>query len=113
MAFKIAIDNKVLVEVKGSFKGATRDAKKGYDFELTMRRLDQDEINRRSTSSETIAAFLEDVTEGWARQRIVLNEDDTPADFSPEAFKEMLRQPGMAPAIYQAYMAQVGAQAKN
>lgn len=113
MAFKIAIDNKVLVEVKGSFKGAARGVKKEYDFDLTMRRLDQDEINSRISSNESIPAFLKDLTEGWERQRIVLNDDDTPASFSPEAFGEMLRQPGMAPAIYQAYMAQVGAQGKN
>lgn len=113
MAFKIAIDDKVLVNVKGSFKGAARGAKRDYDFDLTMKRLNQDEINARITEGGAISGFLEDIAEGWDRQRIVLNEDDSPAAFSPEALKELLRQPGMGPAIYAAYMAQVGAQGKN
>lgn len=113
MAFKIAIDNKVRVNVKGSFKGAAKGDKKEYDFDLVMKRLDQDEINERINGGGTIPDFVHELTEGWDRQRIVLNDDDTPAAFSTEALAALLKQPGMGPAVYQAYLAQVGAQAKN
>lgn len=114
MAFKIAVANKVLVNVKGSFKGETPGSKVEYDFDLKMKRLDQEQINERvGSGSITIAGFIEELSEDWFRQSLILNEDDTPAAFSPDALKAMLRQPGMSVAIYQAYLAQVGAQAKN
>ena len=54
-----------------------------------------------------------DLVSNWENQRLVLLDDDTPAPFSPDAFAYMLDQQGVAKAIYDTYLRECGAKAKN
>lgn len=113
MAFKLAIDNRVSVSVKFKLKGERMGAEKTHNFTLDMDRLSQDEINEAMKSGKEIKDFLKEHTHGWTNQRLVLNDDDTPAGFSIEAFDSMLGIAGVAVFIYRTYLNEVGAQEKN
>ncbi len=113
MKFKLAIEDKVCVPVKGKLAGATPGAFKPFAFTVTMQRLDQPTIDAALKSGNTVSDFVAAHVQGWDGQRLVLNEDDTPADFGPEALQELLKLPAMGVWIFQAYMREVGVQEKN
>lgn len=112
--FKLAIDNQVEVPVKFTLKVGKLN--KSFAFTLFGKRLTQDEITARMESCEfKFKDFLSggEVVSGWEGQRLVLNEDDTPADFGPEALDAMLSIPGVAQICYSAYTKESGAKEKN
>ena len=113
MAYKIAVEDKVLVTVKGGLLGSAKGRDKPFDFTLLMDRLDQDEINKRQKSGEQVADFIVSLTHGWEGQNLVLNEDGKPADFSEEALRALLSIAGMHVKCYQCYLVDVGVQEKN
>lgn len=113
MAFKLAVENKVIVTVKGKRKTDQAGVDKPIHFTLTMDRMTQDEITVSMKSGDTIEDFIVARTSGWSGQRLVLNEDDSPAEFSEGALRELLKLPGMAVWCYQAYLRDVGVQEKN
>jgi hypothetical protein len=114
MAFKLAIDDKVLVTVKGKFKSSRAGADLPYQFKVLMDRVDQDQISEAHTDGGRIADFLASKAHGWEDQRLVLDEaTGKPAEFSEDAFRALLRLPGMGVQVYRAYMTDVSAQEKN
>jgi hypothetical protein len=113
MAFKLAVDNKVSVTVKGKLGTAAKASPKPFNFTLTCDRLTQSEINEAMKSGDTIEDFVVARTSGWDGQRLVLNEDDSPAEFNEAALRHLLTLPGMAVWCYQAYLRDVGVQEKN
>lgn len=113
MAFKLAVENKVCVTVKGKLPGATKNSAKKFDFTLTCERMEQAQITEAMKSGDTIEDFMVARTSSWDGQRLVLNEDDSPADFSEGALRELFKLPGMAVWCYQAYLRDVGVQEKN
>lgn len=113
MGFILAIDNKVAVTVKGNLPGANRNSPTRFDFTLFMDRMEQEEIENALKSSDPVIDFVLAHTQDWQSQRLVRNEDDSSAEFSPDAFRVMLRIPGMAVFIFQAYLHDMGVQAKN
>jgi hypothetical protein len=113
MAFRLAIDDKVNVLVKGKIKGAVSGADRLYSFTILMDRIDQDQINTALGDGGLIADFLVPKAHGWDGQRLVLNEDGTPAAYSADAFHAMLKIPGMAVQVYRDYLRDVGVQEKN
>jgi hypothetical protein len=113
MAYKLAIDDKVNVQVKGKIKGAISGADRQYNFTILMDRIDQEKINAALSDGGLIADFLVPKAHGWEGQRLVLNEDGTPASYSTEAFHAMLTIPGMAVQVYRDYLRDVGVQEKN
>lgn len=113
MAYKLAIEDKVNVIVKGKLAGAAKGAGKPFNFSLTMERMPQADITAAMHSGETIEDFLVARTSSWDGQRLVLNDDDTPAQFCEAAFRHLLTLPGMAVWCYQAYLRDVGVQEKN
>lgn len=113
MAYRLALEDKVLVTIKGEFAGSSKGKKTSVDFDLTMDRLSQDEINTAMENGGSVNDFLVRITSAWDRQRLVLNEDNSPADFDEDAFRVMLRAAGLGPFIYRRYLVEVGAQEKN
>jgi len=113
MAFKLAIEDKVCVTVKGKRKTNVKGTDKPFDFTLTMDRMTQEQITEAMKSGDTIEDFVVARTTDWAGQRLVLNEDETPAHFSEAALRHLLTLPGMAVWCYQAYLRDVGVQEKN
>ena len=113
--FKLAVEDRVLVNIKGKFAPSSTGHALNMDFYLAMDRLSQEEINKAQASNEPIVDFLKRITHGWKEQRLVLEDSGTktPAAFSPEAFDAMLSIAGMSVWIYQAYLSGVGVQAKN
>lgn len=113
MAYKLAVDDKVLVTVKGKLLGDAKGKEKPFAFKLLMDRLSQDEITERMKSSEPIADFIVSLTRGWEGQTLVLNDDGKPAEFCEEALRALLNIASVGVHSYQAYLSDVGVQAKN
>ena len=111
--FKLAIANRVAVQIKGKLAGETRGTHVNVNFSLDMDRMSQEEINAAITSGEPIADFLVKKTHGWDGQRLVLDESGNPASYSEEAFRALLDVPGMPVWAWQAYMRDLGVQEKN
>lgn len=109
---KLAIASIVAVSVAFSLNenGVTRQHK----FQLICDRKDADTLAATMEDKDlTVKAFLDEVVTGWKDQKLVLNEDDTPAAFSRENFDLLTSIPGMVSVIYGAYLKEVGAKAKN
>ncbi|HEY0915652.1 MAG TPA: hypothetical protein VGE22_12345 [Solimonas sp.] len=113
MAYRLALEDKVLVNIKGEFAGSSKGKKISVDFDLTMDRLGQEEINAAMADGGSINDFLLGHTHGWDRQRLVLQDDGSPAAFCEEAFRVMLQAAGLPAFIYRRYLVEVGAQEKN
>lgn len=113
MAYKLVISNKINTKVKGFYKDAS-GVSRGFSFQLEQDRIDQDAIKDViADKSETTTDFLKRVTHGWKDQRLVLTEDDQPADFNAESFDALLSIAGMSNFCFQAYVAQVLVTEKN
>ena len=113
MKYKIAIDNIVTFEVIGKISENVTQAK-NFKFKLTCDRLDQDTMHARmKDQGESIKDFMASVTKSWADQRLVLNEDDTPADFNADSFDTLMSVAGMPMYLYQAYIKAVAVKEKN
>jgi hypothetical protein len=112
MGFKLVISNKVLTKVKGFYrdeKGVARP----FNFELEQDRISQEELKDLVTDGGSTPDFIRRVTHGWKGQRLVLGDDDQPAEFCGEALDVLLSISGMATYCYQAYVAQVLVTEKN
>lgn len=112
MKYKIAIGNMIDVDVVGKLDdGGTQ---KNFKFKLKCERLSQDEMTKRiENKDESIKDFIESVTSGWADQRLILNDDDTPADYSPDALGALMSIAGMPMFLYQSYLKSVAVKEKN
>lgn len=110
--YKLTIQNTAQVKVKFTLKDKGVD--RLFVFTLDATRLEQDEISSRLEEKEKkIKDFMSDLITGWDGQRLVLNQDDTPATFSPEALDVLLNVPGVAAVIFNAYLKDCGAKEKN
>jgi hypothetical protein len=110
--FKLAIEDTVEVPVKFTLKN--KGVAKLFVFSIVATRLAQDEIsNRLEDKEKKIKDFMSDLITGWTGQRLVLDEAGEPADFSPEALEVMLNAPGVATILFNAYLKDCGATAKN
>lgn len=111
--FKIVVGNTVAVPVAGSH---TNEAGKAIPFKFTLicKRLDAEEMKEAFVGGETqVNEFVTDVATGWRDQRLVLEDDDKPAEFCPDALEALLNITGMAMLCFNAYMKEAGAKAKN
>jgi hypothetical protein len=113
MAFRLAIDNRVAVTVKGKIPGASRGTHTNFNFTLDMERMTQPQLTEALSSGDRVDDFLASKTAGWEGQRLVLDEGGNPAAFSEEAFRELLKVPGMTVHVLQAYTRDLGVQEKN
>lgn len=110
--FKLAIEDIVEVNVKFTIK--VKGIQKLFAFPFFATRLSQDEISTRlEDNKRKTKEFMADLVTGWAGQRLVLDANDVPADFSPEALEAMLNAPGVATVFFNAYLRDVGVTEKN
>jgi len=110
--YKLTIQNTAQVKVK--FTLQDKGVNRLFAFTLEATRLDQDEISSRlEEKDKKVKDFMADLITGWDGQRLVLNEDDTPAAFTPEALQVLLNVPGVAAVIFNAYLKDCGAKEKN
>lgn len=113
MKYKVAIGNEVTVSVAGQIAGVGSQVTK-FKFSLTCTRLTQDALQLRlADKEEGIKDFLASITNGWADQRLVLNDDDTPADFNAESFDALMSIGGMPGFAFAAYLKAVAVKEKN
>lgn len=111
--YKIVVGNTVAVLVTGSH---TNESGKAIPFKFTLicKRLDAAELKDALGSGETqVDDFVTNVATGWRDQRLVLEGDDTPAEFCPDALEALLNISGLGMLCFNAYMKEAGAKAKN
>lgn len=113
MGFKLAIADKVGVKIKG-ITYTEAGTEKPFEFVLLCNRKSNDEMRAvLSATGKTAHEFFQAEAYGWRDQKLVLNADETPAEFSSEALTELLNISGMAALCWHSYLQQVGASAKN
>ena len=113
MKYKIAIGNKIDVDVIGKIE-EVGGSPKNFKFKLKCERLGQEEMfQRMENKNESYKEFIESVTTGWSDQRLVLNDDDTPADYSPDALVALMSIAGMPSFLWNAYLKAVAVKEKN
>lgn len=120
MAIKITISNHVGFAVKGTFNDA--DGKEQpFDFSLTTKRLDEDEMAAAKTlliadaaktgNHGAVVDKLVDITTNWAGVR---DDDDAPMPYSPEALRALLKSHiGLGLLVWRTYLSESGAKEKN
>lgn len=111
--YKIVVSDTVAVQVKGALSDA--DGKPAsFKFTLVCKRLNAEEFKSRMEGGEsTTKDVMQEVTTGWNGQRLVLEEDGTPAEFCADALEALLDINGMANVCFVAYGKESGAHAKN
>lgn len=111
MTIKIAVSDTVGIKVKGSIYDAAGVAQP-FDFQLTCRRLDVDQIQAKlkNESDASYTDFMVDVVQGWGGVR---DADDKPLPYTEDAYRALCKIPGVAALAFRAYLDDVGAVAKN
>ncbi|MBY0243187.1 MAG: hypothetical protein K2X55_28165 [Burkholderiaceae bacterium] len=112
--YQIVVSDKVLVTVEGVL--ANEDGKaKPFKFSLVCKRLPAKQLRDAMTDLAVadISQFLAPLTTEWRDQKLVLEDDDTPAEFCEEAFEALMDIPGVAQLAFNAYVNESGAKAKN
>lgn len=111
MAIKLTVSNKVAFKVKGTINNAAGTAEP-FDFGLTCERMDQDQYAAalRDLDGRPIADFLASVTQDWTG---VKDDEGKPVPYSEDALRQLCKIPGIAGVMFGAYVAEVGAKAKN
>lgn len=110
--FVLAVEDTVEVLVKFSVK--SKGVAKVFSVTLEAQRLTQPDINERlANKDKTVAAFLTEVVTGWSGQRLVLDSEGNPAEFSAEALEAFLGVAGLAHLCFTAYFKECGAKEKN
>lgn len=113
MARKLAISDKVLVPVTVVLSN-TQGRKDTFKFNLVCDRLDTETLAARLTDTTvSTIGLLKEVVTGWDGQKLVIEEDGTPASFSAEALEDLLSVAGVANLCTRAYVAEVTAKEKN
>lgn len=112
MAYKLVISNKISTKVKGFYRNE-KGVSCPFNFELEQDRISQEELKETVSDNGSTPDFIRRVTHGWKGQRLVLDDNDQPAEFCAEALDVLLSISGMATYCYQAYVAQVLVTEKN
>jgi len=117
MAYKLAVAPKVRVPM--IFEIQDSDKIKRFNFSLTCTRLTVDEFQESNKDSagvvtnEKIRETMVRITEGWTNQTFVLDDDNQPAPFCPEALEVMFQAANVLDIAVQSYMKESSAKAKN
>jgi hypothetical protein len=110
--YKVVISNTVIVPVSGHTKdGAGRQVP--FRFSLICTRKGADELKDQLDNGALTKDVLREVTTDWRDQRLVLEQDDTPAVFNADAFDALLDIAGMATLCFNRYYKENGAAEKN
>lgn len=113
MARKLAISNTVPVPVTLTVPDAN-GKRHTHSFTLICKRLSQEELRAAARGGDNADVMLmTKVAEGWKDQRLVLEDDDVPSAFSPEAFADLMSIAGAPGVCVAAYLREVEVRAKN
>ena len=106
--YKLAVSNTVEFPVKLSVNDA--GTRRDFTLRLQGQRLSDKYLAdiRRDEPDLSTADFLLRHLTGWPEQRLVLNDDGTPADFNADALGVLLGIVGATPLIFTAYMEAIG-----
>lgn len=112
MSFRLVVADTVDVPLNFSVNDAGKTV--NFAFSLQATRVDQDTLRAlvESDSAGTVADFLREHVTGWRGQRLVVDDEGKPAEFSPEAFGCMLGLVGAAGLMLSAYLEACGAKGK-
>lgn len=111
--YKIAVSDKVLVTVEGKTSNETGRTTP-FKFQILCKRLPAPELAvELEDKDESVASMMTKLVLGWEDQRLVLEEDGTPAEFGAEALEALLEIAGMPMQCLNAYLRDVGVKAKN
>lgn len=108
MALKIVISPRVKFKVAGKFADEAGNDQP-FDFTLTAKRLNADEVGEKS-GSIPLREFVREVAEDWSG---VNDETGAAIPFSADALDSLLRLPGVALLAFRAYVDHNGAREKN
>ncbi len=111
--YKIAVSDLVLVLIDGKTSDESGKATP-FKFNLLCKRLSAADLTAElENKEESAATLIKKITFGWDGQRLVLEDDDTPAAFCADALDAMLDIAGMPMQCLNAYLKDVQAKAKN
>lgn len=110
--YKVVVSDTVIVPIVGSTKDANGRTV-SFKFSLVCKRKGADELKEAMASETTTTEILRQVTTGWRDQRLVLEDDDSPADFNEDSFDALLDIAGMANLCFIRYCKENGAAEKN
>jgi len=114
--FTLSIDENPEIEVPVNFTLKQGGVDKKHAFTILATRIspeEQDEHMKAVEFNYRQGLLSMGVITGWKNQRLVLDADKKPAEFSPEALDCMLGAPGVAGAIYISYVKESNAKLKN
>lgn len=117
MAYKLAVAPTVRVPMIFEIKDGEKT--KRFNFSLICARLTVDEFNDSNKDSsgvvtnEKIRETMMRITEGWTTQTFVLDDDNQPAPFCPEALEVMFQANNVLDIAVASYMKESAAKAKN
>lgn len=111
--FKLAIEDSVEFQVKLTIRSGRVD--KSFPVTFFCDRVPtNDEITARMDACDNkYKEFLTGLVTGWKDQRLVLDQNDKPVDFSAEALDVMLSAAGVARQVFEVYVREVSAKEKN
>lgn len=110
MAIKISIGNIAKFKVEGTTKNET-GADVPFSFSLECDRITSDQLAERIEQAEgKFVEILAGVVRSWDD---VKTDDGASVPYSVEALRELCLLPGLARVAFNAYVANVGAKAKN
>lgn len=109
MAINFKIDDIVGIKVKGHLVDANGNPQP-YEFKLTCRRLNSEQITAAHANEITIGQFLANVVEDWSGPR---DEQGQPVPYTPAALEHILKIPGIAKKAYENYLRSAGDVEKN
>lgn len=111
MSISIVVSPKLKFKVKGTLKNAA-GADQPFDFDLTCRRLDVDEIQelKNEDGSYVYADFMADVIDDWSG---VKTADNQAIPYSTDSWAALCKIPGVAALAWATFMRENGAKEKN
>lgn len=109
MALKFKIGNVSTFKVSGVLNDEEGNPE-AFDFKLTCHRHQVDQVKKMINADGDMVDFLEKVIISWTG---VKNEDGSSVPYSAEALREVCKTTGMAALIYNTYLLESGARAKN
>ena len=111
MAFQLIERNTVAVAIKGILNDAATGKPQPFDFILHCQRMDLPTLQAALADKErSVRDFVCSVAQGWSG---VTGAEGATLPFTEAGLEQLLNLPGMDALVFDAYLAQQGARAKN
>lgn len=112
MKYRLKIADEI--EFPTTLKVRNGGAVEEHKFHLSAKRISAEEAaslfqEGSDQAEQTINEFLADKLTGWRGQKLVIGDDDKPADFNPESLAALLSLPAASPVIYTDYLREISA----